>query len=66
MLAVTEKSPVPTPEEAFRSSLQDLIVVLEKMAPFCGTLEEAAGMANLALENDGQLRLLMKIVTGKQ
>ncbi len=49
-------------EEGFRESLKDLIVVADRLKPFCNTTEDLVGMCNLALENDGQLRLLMQSV----
>lgn len=50
-------------EEGFKSSLEDVVAVASKLAPFCRTVEEMIGMAQLALENEGQLRLLMIMVT---
>lgn len=50
-----------TPEQ-FRSSLEDVIVLLRALTPHAETVHDAIGMATLALENDGQLRLLMKEV----
>lgn len=49
--------------ESFLSSLEDLIAIADKLAPFCKMTEELIGMAKLATENDGQLRLLMGIVS---
>jgi hypothetical protein len=54
-----------TPEESFRESLKDVIVVAQMLASHCQTIEELIGMAELALENDGQLRLLMTTVMKK-
>ena len=53
------------PAVSFRESLKDLIVIVEKLAPYCQNIEDLVGMAQLALDNDGQLRLLMKQVTSK-
>lgn len=64
---MTESKPkVATPEEveaAFRSSLGDVAAIAEKLAPHCRTVEEMVGMIQLAIDNDGQLRLLMDTVT---
>lgn len=48
--------------ESFRSSLEDLLTIADKMIPYCKTTEEIIGMARLATENDGQLRLLMSLI----
>lgn len=59
--------PKQNPEDAFRENLKDVIAIAEKLAPLCRTVEEMVGMAALALENDGQLRLLMReVVQGKR
>lgn len=52
----------PTPEEAFRSSLEDVVVLVGKLAPLCKSFKELVGMCELALTNDAQLRLLMNTV----
>lgn len=54
-----------TKEELFRSSLADLLVIIEKVGPHCKSVAELAGMLTLAAENDGQLSLLMTLVLGK-
>lgn len=51
-----------TPEEGFRSSLDDTIVILESFGPECNDLNDLIGILKLALTNDSQLRLLMKKV----
>ena len=52
----------PTPEEAFRSSLEDVVVLAGKLTPLCKTVKEMVGVCELALPNDAQLRLLMNVV----
>lgn len=49
-------------EESFRSSLNDLIVLADKLSTHCKSVGDLIGMAKLATENDGQLRLLMATV----
>lgn len=49
----------------FRESLKDLAVIAQKLMPFCATIEEMLSIIQLAIENDGQLRLLMNLVTKK-
>ena len=53
-------------EGNYRSSLQDVIVVAQKLSPYCKTVDELLSMVQLALENDGQLRLLITITTQKK
>lgn len=50
-------------EANFRSSLQDVVTLAEGLSKHCKTVEDLVGMASLAIENDGQLRLIMDIVT---
>lgn len=55
-----------TPEEKFRSSLNDAATLLRKLAPLANGTEDAndlADMIELARTNDAQLRLLMAVVT---
>lgn len=49
-------------EESFRSSLDDVVTILERVAPLCKSHEELLDMLRLARENMGQLRLLMQTV----
>lgn len=58
---VTEQ-PKRTVEEEFKDDLLDVITIAEKLAPFCSTVEELIGMAKHALENDGQLRMILTLV----
>lgn len=60
------QEPKPSIEETFRSVLEDLAAVAERLEPTCKTTEELIGVAKLALENDGQLRLLMLITQQKR
>lgn len=48
-------------EAGFRESCRDFALILEALVPFCGGLDELAGMLRLADKNDGQLRLLMNL-----
>lgn len=66
---MTEQPRQPSPEEAlasFRSSLEDLVVISEKLSPLCKTVEEMIGMTELAIKNDAQLRLLFNMVNTKR
>lgn len=48
---------------AFRSALEDAILVCRKLAPLCSSVEQLAEMLELAVLNDAQARLLMDMVT---
>ena len=59
----------PTQEQvldSFKKSLDDVAVVIEKLAPHCQSFDEMVGMLKLAEENGGQLRLLYRIVTDQK
>ena len=53
-------------EIKFRSSLQDVAAVARSLAPYCRGIEELVGMVELALDNSGQLRMLMERVLAGQ
>lgn len=46
-------------EDKFRDSLGDVLVVCERLAPVCRTVEELVTMLRFAVESDAQLRLIM-------
>ena len=48
--------------EAFRGDLESVLVVVKALSGVCGTPAELAGVVQLGLNNDGQLRLLMEKV----
>lgn len=52
----------PSTEESFRESLKDVLAIIQRMAPHCGSLEELAETVKLGLENDVHLRLLLSVV----
>lgn len=47
------------PEEKFREGLKDVVAVLTRLGQLTQSVEEVKDMAEAALVNDGQLRLLM-------
>lgn len=49
-------------EEGFKSVISDVIPIIQKLAPLCSNYDELVGMLSLALENQAQLRLLMKVI----
>lgn len=49
-------------EEQFRSSLDDVLEISKKLSNICQTPAQMCEMIELALNNDGQLRLLMAVV----
>ena len=54
-----QRTPQQDMESKFRDSLQDVVIVAERLAPYCKDVEELLGMLRLGIESDGQLRLLM-------
>lgn len=54
-----------TPEDDFRESLADVAVIVQKLGPLCNSWEEMVAMLKLGTENPAQLKLIMKVVTGK-
>ena len=51
--------------EKFHSCLTDIVAVCEKLSSHVTSLEDLVGMINLALENQGQLKMLFTIVMGQ-
>lgn len=51
-----------TQEEEFRESLRDVVAVMTRLYTLTDSLSDLKGMLELALENDAQFRLLMKLV----
>lgn len=52
-------------EDQFRNTLEDVRDVLLKLAPYCLSVEEMAGMVDLGTKNDAQLRLILSHIMGK-
>ena len=57
--------PKQTQEDQFRDELKTVAVIIAKLEPYCKTLDDLLSVINLAVENDGQMRLLMPVVLGK-
>lgn len=51
-----------TVEESFRKALEDVIEISSKLSSACESTAELVEVAQLALTNDGQLKLLLKEV----
>ncbi len=51
--------------ESFRSSLDDVISVLEGIGPLCSDIGELIAMLTLAQRNDSQLALVMRHLAPK-
>lgn len=60
---ITLSSNDTSTEGSFRSSLEDVITVVDGLKSFCTTPDELAGLCRLALENDAQLRILLATLT---
>lgn len=54
-----------TVESKFRSALIDALKLIESIGPICQNLDEVASIMRLAIENDGQLNLLMAALSKK-
>jgi hypothetical protein len=48
--------------DAFRSDLESVLVVVKALSSVCCTPAEVAGVVQLALSNNGQLKLLVEKV----
>ena len=49
-------------EEGFRESLKDFVTVSKALSPICHSTDELIQIVELALENDGQLKIIMGMV----
>ena len=65
-MAQSDKMKATSPAENFRESLADLVTICEKLLPYCDDIAELLGMVRLALENDGQLKIIMALMQGKR
>lgn len=54
-----------TVENKFRSALSDALKLIESIGPICQNLDEVASIMRLAIDNDGQLNLLMAALSKK-
>ena len=52
-------------ERSFRGSVEDMLVIMERLVPQCDSLEDLTAMLELATQNNSQLRLLMRQVSPK-
>lgn len=53
-------------EDKFRSSLNDVVTIAQKLSIVCHSIEELVGICELALANDAQLRLLIATIQQKR
>ena len=56
----------PTREEKFRGILEDVILFVENFAPYCKDPKDLVGIAQHALVNEGQLNLLMAVISSRK
>jgi hypothetical protein len=49
-------------EETTRKVMEDVVMIAERLAPLCSSVADLVGMCRLAVENDGQLKLLMRVI----
>lgn len=52
--------------ESFQSSLEDVVVVVEKLLPVYTSSQELLEVLRLAQSNETQLKLLFNMVTSKK
>ena len=55
-----------TEEEEFAESFKEVLTVLEKLSPFCKSPEDMIDMLKLALKSDGQLKLLIAVLSSER
>jgi hypothetical protein len=55
-----------TAEDKFREGLKDLLLFVQKLGPMFDTIEDMTSIVSLAVENDAQLRLLMKLASARR
>jgi ferredoxin-thioredoxin reductase catalytic subunit len=53
-------------EVQFRSDLESVVSLVEGLSAYCEKTEQLADMCRLALENEGQLKLLMAAMKAKR
>lgn len=53
-------------EDEYRSSLEDVVSLLKKLSPLSDSVADLLGIMALALENEAQFRILMKLVAEKK
>lgn len=50
----------------FKSSIEDMIAVVERLNPVCDKTADLLQMLELATTNDGQLKLIIAMVTPRK
>ena len=55
-----------TDEEQFAESFKEVLAVIEKLSPFCKSPDDMIDMLRLALKSDGQLRLLIAVLSAER
>ena len=50
----------------FRGALQDVLETTRKLAPYCNSVDDLIDMLELALTNDGQLRMVIGKIIPRQ
>lgn len=51
-------------EQGFRDELSKVVDLVKVMQPHCNSLEDLVEIVSLALANDSQLRIIMKLAIG--
>ena len=50
--------------DLLRGSVEDVITIIDRLAPLCESFDELRGMLELCLTNDAQARLIEKMLVG--
>lgn len=53
-------------EQKFKEAFVETLAVIDRIGPFCASVEEMREMIQLAIDNDAQLRLLCTVMTAKR
>ena len=52
-----------TPEERLREELLNVAAVVENLSVYCERSADLLGVVNLCLENDGMLKIILKVLS---
>ncbi len=52
--------------EEFRESMKDSVAILTRLSSLTSDVQDLLGMLTLAVDNDAQLNLLMKLILDKK
>ncbi len=53
---------VESPEESFRRSLEDVLVIVNKLGPLCDNVPHLVDLVSASLENEATFQFLINLV----